>query len=319
MTPLDEVDRLIPELDSLKRGEEAAARLVEYGPIAIEPLRRFLLEGKPSNIFQPRMWAVKALASLGAKDVLLEYLFQTREIPDPVDRFGEEAVASTAAQSLAAWPSAEMYHALLELAQRRLLPGLIEALAEYQRPETIPYFERALEDDFYRPAAEEAFQKLGKTACSALALSAVTPRPNLLTETPSSLLRRRSALGLLSLIGICAEHWQILRVLIHDPDAHLVAGVAKLGIGLASNEERIIIAKRLLGLLASAPWYLQEDIEDSLVALQDESATDIETEIAWRMEQPDTVRATDERLWALLKLKRRVDGPCRSRHPPCCD
>jgi hypothetical protein len=40
--PIEEISRLIDELDSLKTGESAAARLVEHGPAAILPLRKFL-------------------------------------------------------------------------------------------------------------------------------------------------------------------------------------------------------------------------------------------------------------------------------------
>jgi len=58
--PLQEIYQLIRELDSLNTGKQAAARLVECGPLAIEPLRRFLLEGIPRKIFQPRLWAVEA-------------------------------------------------------------------------------------------------------------------------------------------------------------------------------------------------------------------------------------------------------------------
>jgi hypothetical protein len=51
----------------------------------------------------------------------------------------------------------DTYRFLLKLSERRLLNGLIDALAEFKNPEAIPYFERALEDDFYRAAAEKAF------------------------------------------------------------------------------------------------------------------------------------------------------------------
>ncbi|MGA2027122.1 MAG: hypothetical protein ABSH17_08650 [Syntrophobacteraceae bacterium] len=153
MSSIDENDRLIRELESLNTGKQAAERLVEYGQAAVEPLRRFLFEGIPRKIFQPRFWAVEALAHLGAKDALLEYLLPMREILDPEDRFGEEAVESAAARFLSVWPDEDVYQSLLKLSERRMLLGLIDALAEFRRPEAIPYFERALEDDFYRSAA----------------------------------------------------------------------------------------------------------------------------------------------------------------------
>jgi len=297
--------RLISELDSLMTGESAAARLVDCGPVAIEPLRQFLMEGRPRKIFQPRFWAVRALARLEAKAVLLEYLFRGNDIPDPEDRFGEEAVLSAAARSLAAWPDEEMFQSLLTLSEQRMLNGLIDALAEYRRSEPLPYFERALEDDFYRPAAESAFQKLGKASLVTLTLSAVTPRPGSFSESPSSLKRRRSAVKLLEEIGIDPEHWQTLRTLIHEPDPELMVKASTLGVRMASKEDRIFISHRLISLISSAPWHLQKDIENILVAFKNESADEIDGEIARRMEQPEEIRKRDQRLQALLRVKRK--------------
>lgn len=188
-----------------------------------------------------------------------------------------------------------------------MLIGLIEALAEYKRLETISYFERALGDDFYRPAAEEALQKFGVAACSALALSAVTPCPNFWMETPSSLQRRRSAVWLLNKMGMPAEYWQILRNLINEPDEELLTAASKLGVRLASKEDRVLIAYRLTKLISSAPWYLRRDIEDNLVALKNETSEEIEDEIAQRMKQPEEVRVMDERLRTLLRVRHRFD------------
>jgi len=304
-TPIDEVHRLICELENLHRGEGAVASLIALGPVAIEPLSKYLLEGQPSKVFQPRLWAVKALAGLRAREVLVAYLLQEREIADPQERFGEEAVASAAARSLAAWPDEDTRRLLLQLSERRLLNGLIDALAEFQTLEAIPYFERALEDDFYRAAAEDAFLKIGSRACETLSQSAVTPNPNSAMETPGSLERRRSAVRLLNSIGISASHCQVLRSLLQETDAELVVEAATMGIGFASEEDRRLMAHRLIGFLASAPWHLGEDIEKNLVALKLEAASEIEKEITRRLEQPEDVRAQDVRLRALLRVKRR--------------
>jgi len=306
MSSPDEINRLIGELESLNTGKQAAERLVEYGPLAAAPLRRFLLEGIPRKIFQPRFWAVEALARLEAKDVLLEYLFQIREIPDPEDRFGEEAVESAAARFLSAWPNEGVYQSLLKLSELRMLLGLIDALGEFRRPEAIPYFERALEDDFYRSAAEEAFLKMGAEARGALASSAMTPLPSLVMETPSSLHRRRSAVRLLYKIGTPPEYWQVLRELIHDPDEELFVSASKLGTKIASEEDRATIARRVMKLLSSVPWYLQEDIEEVLVLLGADAAADIEEEISRRMRQPEEARAVDVRLRSLIRVGRRL-------------
>ncbi len=52
MDEQSEIYRLIDELDSLKAGEHAGARLIAHGPAAIEPLRRFLREGRPRKLVQ---------------------------------------------------------------------------------------------------------------------------------------------------------------------------------------------------------------------------------------------------------------------------
>jgi len=304
-TPNDEVHRLICELETLHRGEGAVASLIALGPVAIEPLSKYLLEGQPSKVFQPRLWAVKALAGLRAREVLVAYLLQEKEIADPQERFGEEAVASAAARSLAAWPDEDTRRLLLQLSLHRLLNGLIDALAAFQTLEAIPYFERALEDDFYRAAAENAFLKLGSRACEALLRSAMTPNPRSVMETPGSLKRRRRAVRLLNSIGISAAYWQVLRSLLQETDAELVVEAATMGIGFASEEDRRLMAQRLIGFLALAPWHLGEDIEKNLVALKPEAAGEIEKEIARRLELPEDVRGHDVRLRALLRVKRR--------------
>jgi hypothetical protein len=303
-TPIDEVHRLIRKLESLCSGEEAVEFLVGLGPVAIEPLGEFLLEGKPSKVFQPRLWAVKALARLGARDALIAYLFREKEIADPEERFGEEAVASAAARFLAAWRDEDIHQLLLKLSEHRLLNGLIDALAKFKALEAIPYFERALEDDFYRSAAENAFLKLGPMACEALLRSAVTPSPSSTMETPGSLKRRRSAVRLLNGIGISEAQWQILRSLLHESDAELFVEAVKLGIEFASEEDRTLTAHRLIEFLSSTSWHLRKDIEENLVALKREAAGEIEMEIARRLKEPAEVHASDVRLRALLRVKR---------------
>lgn len=304
-TPIDEVYRLIGELDALYRGKQAIASLVGFGPVAIGPLSKYLLEGKARKVFQPRLWAVVALARLGARDVLVTFLFQEKEISDPEERFAEEAVASAAARCLALWPDEDTRRLLLELSDRRLLNGVIAALAEFQTLEAIPYFERALEDDFYRPAAEKAFLKLGPMAGDALSWSAVTPSPSSSMETPGSLERRRSAVRLLNSIGISVAHWRILRALIQESDTVLAVEAAKLGIRVASTEDRALMAQRLIEVLSSAPWHLRQDIEESLILLEHEAAGEIDKEIARRLDQPEDIRTLDVPLKALLRVKRR--------------
>ncbi len=302
--PGAEIDRLLRRLESLYKPEETVDLLVASGQAAVEPLSEFLLQGKPSKVFQPRLGAVQALARLAAREVLIAYLFREREIHDPEASFGEEAVASAAARCLAAWPDAETYQLLLKLSERRRLNGLIEALAQFKTREIIPYLTSALEDDFYGAQAEEAFLKLGAKGRDALVQAALTPLPDAALETPASLKRRRSAVRLLASLGISAGSWQVLRGLLLEPDAELVVAVTRLGVEVASKADRALMARRLLRLLSASSWPLAADIEETLVALRDVAAREMDREIA-RVEQQADDRVMERRLRPLLRVKRR--------------
>jgi hypothetical protein len=276
----DEVYRLIDELKALYMGKAALDLLVELGPVAIGPLREYLLEGNPCKVFQPRLWAVEALARLGAKDVLLAYLLQEKEIPDPEECFGEGAVKSAAARFLAAWPEEKVRQSLVALSERRMLLGLIDALAELKVSEALPYFERALEDDFYRSAAENAFLQMEGMGIETLLHSALTPLLNFSLETPGSLERRRSALRLLNTIGISATQWQILRGLLHESDPEIFVEAAQLAEKVGSEEDRAIIARRLPDFLSSTPWHLRADIDEILLKLKNEAAGETRKDVS---------------------------------------
>jgi len=195
---VSDIHRLIEQLEELHRGRRAAEPLAACGESAVGPLRDYLLNGPPSHIFQPRQWAVQALARLGAWPVLLEYLELPKDIPDPVTRFGEEAVENTAARALAARQTEEVFRALLRLAGRRLLPGVIEALGTFRRTETADLFIMARGDDLCRAAAEQSLRGLGAAALPALRAAARRVRRLRARETPTETLRRKSAARLLA-------------------------------------------------------------------------------------------------------------------------
>jgi hypothetical protein len=302
----EEIQRLIGALESLVDGDLAVELLAACGPAAIPYLREFLLHGRVRSIPQPRMRAVEALARLGAKAVLLEYLTAERTIQDPQIRLSEEAVENTAARKLSAWRDQEVFETLLGVCRRHLLPGAVESLAKYERPESMPCFDRALEDDFCRVAAEEGFRKLGLRARPALVFSAITPLPDGEQETPSSLRRRRGALALVAEIGIDEENWLELRVLLSDPDPEIAVRMAQFAGGAEIHEERRVAAARLISALPQLPWYLWEDAERALRALAAESASLITGEIARRSSAPAARRAGDEILRMLLRIQSKI-------------
>jgi hypothetical protein len=87
------------------------------GERAIRPLRDILLYREIDGISIPRPQVVWALAELGARDVLLEYLAMEEDIADPIVREAEDAVKNTAARALAEWGNEDVVSALLRKKQ----------------------------------------------------------------------------------------------------------------------------------------------------------------------------------------------------------
>jgi len=302
----DEIGRLVERLNSLREGAQAAADLVVCGQRTVEPLRKFLLEGKPSGIFQPRQRAVESLAELGAKDVLIEYLTSDEPIPDPVDRYGEEAVINTAARLLAEWRDKDIYEVLLRLLRRKALPGLIDAVASFRRDETLMEFIAALGDSISRTFAEEALRLSGEAAHRLLRHVALAPCPDGDYETPSSLRRRRAALRLLSELQLAPEDGRMLAPLADARDPELAARANRICLSVGDDQEQKCATRRLIGMLPDAPWYLQMEIERWLMEHSDITRAAIEEEIAARQLSADAGQSTDHVLHQLLSLKHKL-------------
>jgi hypothetical protein len=259
----EEVRSFVGDLESLPSGDLTVSLLVGCGPRAIAPLREYLMNGQPRAIFHPRQRAVEALAQLGAKDVLIEYLSEKRCIPDFEVRFGEEAVENTAARALALWPTEDVYAFLLKLAEERMLTGVIETLGKFERPDAADIFIRALEDDVCRPAAEEALQQLAEKAKPALVRAARqvdADRP----ETPSERQRRRSVVRVLSELNLTSEDWVELRALVEDCAKEIAVIAAEIAVDRAPVDEKQEAARFLIRALENAAWYSQIRIEDCL-------------------------------------------------------
>jgi HEAT repeat protein len=127
-----------------------------------------------------------------------EYLSSSRRISDPSVRFGEEAVQNIAARALRKWHSNDVFQELLYLVSTHPLVGAVEALGTFRRREAIPLLVQALGDDVARRPAENALRALAEMARSALVDAARAPEPSAEAESRSSLLRRRSAVRILS-------------------------------------------------------------------------------------------------------------------------
>ncbi len=260
----DHIAKLVESLSRLHDAPKAALELIALGPDAVGPLRRLLFRREPSGIYEPRWWAVRVLARLGAWSVLVEFLGSDRQIDDPVERIGEEAVMNTAARALAQTRSEKTYRVLLELARRRPLPGVLETLGEFQREEVIPLLVSALEDDFARGCAEDVLKTFGIAASRHLAEAALRKTPPD-AESPSSLRRRRSALRLLLVIRTAADFWESLHPLMDDQDNSIAAVACMIAIGCGTQPQRERAVRILIDLLGTADWLLRSEIENALI------------------------------------------------------
>lgn len=261
-----EVAELLRGLDSLADGPRAAELLAACGELAVAPLRAFLMQGRPSGVFQPRQWAVETLAALGAKDVLMEYLASERVIPDPVDAYGEEAVVNTAARLLARWRDDEAYGVLLALLRRRATPGAIDAVGEFRRAEAIPVFIAALGDSISRTFAEEALRKAGTIALPALQEAALRPWPSVRRESPTSRIRRRGVLRLLAELGLQPGAWERLAPLLRSGDLEIAARANRLWLDSQDEGLRRAAVRRLVRLFPKVSCFLQFEMADWLRA-----------------------------------------------------
>jgi hypothetical protein len=304
--PDEEIEALVQSLNSLHEGELGIDMLVACGERAIGPLRRFLLHGKPSGIFVPKQRAVKALAELGAKQVLLDYLEFDEPIPEPVAAHGEEAVKNTAARALAAWHTEDVYQALLRTLQRRRLLGVIEALGEFPgRSEAVPELVAALEDDFCRSSAEDVLRNLGDVAHFAFIDAARTPNPSGARETLSSRSRRRAALRLLESRRLLVEDWHKVAALLHDGDPEISARAAAIALSLADRPNQELAVKKMIEVLPAADWLLQGEVQGWLEMHLDVALPGINKEIERRQVASVSVQAADSVLRLLLAIRRK--------------
>jgi hypothetical protein len=297
-----EIRQFVNELDSLNGGELTAAILIGCGTQAIPPLREFLLHGKPKGIYQPRQRAVEVLAELGAKNVLLEYLRQRRPIPDPVVRYGEDAVRSTAARLLARWLTDDVYAALSELAEEHVLLGIVETLGEFRRAEAVPVLLKTLRDDVCRLAAEDALRKIGNAACPLLVEAATRPFPSAGEETPSSLRRRQSVLRVLIGFKIPVGDWERLRGVLDENDPSLVVHCAQIALAVAPTDEGPRAIRRVIEVLPQADWFLRTEARNLFVEHFAMARQPIEEEVSRRIQKSKREQALDVVLRMLINL-----------------
>ncbi len=268
----EDVQRALDRLRSLKEGDLGVIEIVACGSRAVPALRTLLFEREPSGLYQTRCRAVQALAALRANETLIDFLSAPRDIADPVERIGEDAVINAAALALAAGLREErVFQLLMSLADNRLLPGVVGALGTFERVEALPFLVEALAEDESRPTAEAALRRLGAKARQSLLVLAARRPPSQERESESSLRQRRSALQLLLEIGIQPEAWPVLRHLPQDQDAKIAMLACEICLASAAASEKRVAIRRLLGLLSSAIFMLRDEIERCLAIHFDEA------------------------------------------------
>jgi len=281
---------------------------ISCGDAAIPELKEILFSREPSGIYETRRHAVEALAGLHAFDTLREFLSTHRDIRDPVEQTGEDAVMNAAARALARAPDTRDLPLLLQLAQERPLAGVIEALGKFRQPAALPYFVQALGDDFLRPSAEGAITRLGRRAVRSLIHAALDRDPLVGREFSSSTARRRSVLRLLTELPIRREDLPpAFYRLIEDEDGWIGSLATDLCLPHLSAQQVVQAVRSAIRHLKTADDLLAHEIEDLLVAHYPLVASDIAEMLAQHREALPVWRITDHTYLTLERVKRRAN------------
>jgi hypothetical protein len=254
----EKIEGLVEQLNSLMDGDGAAEMLIAIGKRAVPYLERFVLEGRARTIALPRSRAVRALGELGGWSALITYFKQYERPDDAAVLFAEDAVRSAAARELARWKSDEVYKVLLDAARERATSGLILALGEFRKPESVPLLFAALDDDLCREEAKVALRGVPEVACQ---YAILWLRGAITTEYEVSALRRRRAtLQLLSEFGTTAEEWADLRIYLQDRDVDVVIAAATIGFRAGPQDDYEQIIEALFRISTHLNWAQEDDV-----------------------------------------------------------
>jgi HEAT repeat protein len=310
------LERAIRKLKSLHEGDQGLIEIIACGKRAIPALRALLFEREPSGLFQTRCLAVKALAVLKAYDVLTDFLSTPRRVTDAVEGVGDDAVINAAARALADSDEEQAFPLLISLAEAHILPGVIAALGAFKQAEALPYLIAALAEDESRPAAESALRNLGPFACQALIVAAARGLSSVQPEGDSRLRQRRSAIALLSEIGIQPQMWPALRPTMQDQDAKIAVSACKICLAIAPASERREAVRILIGLLEKAGAALSLEIQACLTLHFDTAAERIAAALQDAPE-PDANLPPNRTRRALLRVKAQAEAlATKSRNSP---
>lgn len=234
--PEEPIEHLIQRLESLQDGEGAERKLLTVGQSAVPHLADYLLHTRPRTIAEPRCRSVRVLAALGAYDTLTAYFREGQLAADAQVLFAEDAVRSAVARALLRWKSQETYDVLLHAAERRSTEGLLYAIGEFCRPESVPLLFHSLEDDLCREAAMGGLRKLPDQART-YAVQSLPDLTNVQLRGGNARCRCRATMKLLRELGVSAYDWQKFHGFLFEEDAGIVLNVAQIGLSIAPSAE----------------------------------------------------------------------------------
>jgi hypothetical protein len=273
-----QIDRLIGALDSLKDGDLAAEMLIARGQEVVPYLANFLLKGSPRTIAQPRCRAVRALGELGAYSALILYFQNYVRPQDSAVLFAEDAVRSAAARELMRCNSAEVFNVLLDAAWQRATGGLVLALGEFHRLESVPLLFEILEDDLCREDAMNSLRKL-PNAVRQFGILSIRGLTGVTLYGPSAVCRLRGTLQLFAEVGVIRSDWPHLRQFLRARDHGTVIAAAQIGFAAAPEAELPEIISALVEI-ARAPRFIYEEDVDQLLDAHSGIAREVASQIA---------------------------------------
>jgi len=263
LRPQQTIEEAIRDLDSLREGERAVERIVQFGQQAVPHLARLLLDSPPRTIAAPRCRVVRALGELGAYSVLTQYFERYQRPADSAVLFAEDAVRSAAAKELAHVHSDGVYRVLLQAAKQRATSGLVRALGSFCRPESVPLLFELLEDDLCRADAMTELRKIPEAAqpYAVLLLRGCTETP---IQRSIATRRRHCTLQLLVDFGIPESNWPEIRQYLHDEDLDCVIAATRLGLSLAGDVDKESIVEALIEVSARMNWAQELEVTELL-------------------------------------------------------
>jgi hypothetical protein len=158
-----------------------------------------------------------------------------------------------------------------------------------------------------RTAAENALKAMGETSKQALIkVICASPHASEDGESPSILLRRRSAMRILADLTVTMDEWSGLKEFLHDDDPEISISAARMALDIAGSEDKKTALITLMGKIPFVNWYSQTEIESCLVKHYGFAYEQIVDQIAQRIMQPEKAQALDRVLQILLNVQRRA-------------